>query len=82
MFYVLSCLPRRHDIEPAKAEVGVHSPAELRLVDEELAHDGALVSPLEWPHVPDHRGTLKDVRSWAGPILRGQGPLQLEKLFV
>ena len=54
MFYVLSCLPRRHDIEPAKAEVGVHSPAELRLVDEELAHDGALVSPLEWPHVPNH----------------------------
>ena len=52
--HVLCCLPRRRDIEPAETEVGVHSPAELRLVDEELAHNGALVSPLEWPHVPDH----------------------------
>ena len=64
-------LPRSCDVEPAEAEVGVDSPAELLLVDEELAHDGARVSLLEGPHVPDHRGTLQDVRRRAGarPVL-------------
>ena len=70
-------LPGRCDIQPAEAEVGVDSPAELLLVDEELAHDCARVSPLQRPHVPDDSGTLQDVWRGGGPVLPGQGALQL-----
>ena len=70
-------LPGRCDIQPAEAEVGVDSPAELLLVDEELAHDCARVPPLQRPHVPDDSGTLQDVWRGGGPVLPGQGALQL-----
>ena len=62
------CLPRSCDVKPAEAEVRVNSSAELLLVDEELAHDGARVPLLKGSHVPDHRRTLQDVGRGARPV--------------
>ena len=69
-------VPRCDDVQPAEAEVRIDSPLQLGLGHEELAHDGAGVEPLQWPHVPDHGGTLQQLRR-RGPVLGGQGQPQL-----
>ena len=69
-------VPGCDDVQPAEAEVGVDSPLQLGLGHEELAHDGAGVQPLQWPHVPDHGGTLQQLGR-RGPVLGGQGQPQL-----
>ena len=72
--------PWSGDIEPAKADIRIHSSLEFLTGDEELAHDGARVLLLQWSHVPDHRGTLHDVRSTQSTVLPLQHTLEVDQV--